>query len=133
MIDALGMEPTATPMALIRQIEAGLPISAFNRITGHIAPDDVNFRFLIIPKATLTRRNKSKQLSPGESEVVARLAKVWEMAVDVYKSEDTARRFLHQPHSLLEGRTPISVALGTSAGARLIEEILGRLQYGSAP
>ena len=133
MLEVLGIETAVTPMAVIRQIEVGLPMSAFNRITDRVAPNDASFRFQIIPKATLTRRTKSKRLSPGESEVVARLARVWETAVEVYQCEGTARRFLHQPHPLLEGRSPISVALATGAGARLVEDILGRLQYGSAP
>ena len=133
MLEVLGIETAVTPMAVIRQIEVGLPMSAFNRLTDHVAPNDASFRFQIIPKATLTRRIKSERLSPSESEVVARLARVWETAVEVYQNEGTARRFLHQLHPLLEGRSPISVALATSAGARLVEDILGRLQYGSAP
>jgi putative toxin-antitoxin system antitoxin component (TIGR02293 family) len=131
--DVLGLKVANTPMALIRQIEEGLPLSAFDRVTQHIAPGDLKFRLLIIPKATWTRRKKDHRLSPSESEIVARLARVWEKTVEIYGNEETARRFLNAPHPLLDGRTPMSVALTTSTGATLVEDILGRLQYGSAP
>ena len=130
--EVLGLAAMPTPMALIRQIESGLPLAAVERVARNVAPDDLNFRFAIIPRATWPRRRKGSHLSPGESEVVARLAQVWDKAVEVYEDEDTARRFLRQPHALLDGRIPISVALTTGAGAALVEAILGRLQYGSA-
>jgi putative toxin-antitoxin system antitoxin component (TIGR02293 family) len=130
--EVLGLKEAMTPMALVEQIERGLPLSSFNRVTQYVAPDDRKFRFNIIPKATWTRRQKSNRLSPGESEVIARIAAVWEKTVGLYKDEDVARRFLNQPHQLLEGRTPLGVALATSAGASLVDDILGRLEYGSA-
>ncbi len=33
---------------------------------------------------------------------------------------------------MLEGRRPVDVVLATDMGARLVEDILGRLKYGSA-
>jgi hypothetical protein len=35
-------------------------------------------------------------------------------------------------YRVLTGRRPIDVILGTELGARLVEQILGRLRYGSA-
>jgi putative toxin-antitoxin system antitoxin component (TIGR02293 family) len=133
LADVLGLKVANTPMALIQQIEEGLPLSAFDRVAQQIAPGDLKFRFSIVPKATWTRRKKSHRLSPGESEVISRLARVWEKTVGIYGSEETARRFLNAPHPLLDGRTPISVVLTTSTGTSLVEDILGRLQYGTAP
>jgi len=40
-----------------------------------------------------------------------------------------ARRFLHEPHAMLEGRSPVSVAL-TELGARRVEDLLWRLFHG---
>ena len=131
--EMLGIEAVVSPMSLIRQIEKGLPLSALERVSEQMAPNDLAFRSQIIPRATWTRRKKGDHLSPSESEIVARLAQVWGRAVEVYQDPDAARRFLNQPHPLLEGRAPIDVAVATSAGANLVESILGRLLYGSAP
>ncbi len=128
----LGLEAVTTPMALIRQIEAGLPMSAFILVAEAVALNEMP-PLAISPRATLTRRNKSQRLSPNESDVVARIASVWQKAVEVYKDKAFAKRFLHQPHPLLEGDTPISIAARTSAGATLVEQILGQMQYSSAP
>ncbi len=132
MTKVLGIEEATTPMMVVLQIEAGLPVAAFDRVAQSVAPNDLQFRFQIIPKATWTRRKKTSRLSPGESEVIARVAAVWEKTVGIYKDEDVARRFLHQPHQLLDGRTPLSVAVATGAGANLVEDILGRLENSSA-
>ena len=61
-----------------------------------------------------------------------RVARVFDRARAVWKSEDDARRFLTTPHMLLDGRTPMDVALKTDEGARVVEEVLGKLEYGTA-
>lgn len=130
--EVLGIRPSPTPVRLIEALERGLPVRALDRVAGLIAPADANFKYLVIPKATLARRKGSHRLTRDESDRLARLAQVWRAAVDVWKSEDQARQFLMRPHMLLEGRTPVDVAMKTEIGARLVEEILGRLKYGSA-
>ncbi|MBF0332227.1 MAG: DUF2384 domain-containing protein [Alphaproteobacteria bacterium] len=132
LAEVLGITETITPMGLVTRIEHGLPISAFDRVTHTVAPGDLAFRQRLIPKATLTRRRKTRRLSPSESELVARLAKVWDQALAVYRDPDTARRFLTQPHMLLDHRSPLDVAAATAAGSDLVIELLGRIQYGGA-
>lgn len=118
-------------MATIGEIESGLPLAALEQVTQALAPDDAKFRYQIVPKATWTRRQRSQRLSPAEREIVARLARVWDRTMDVYHDADAAGRFLHAPHPLLDGRTPVDVARSTGAGAQLVEDILGRLEHGS--
>lgn len=126
-------EQAVSPFALIERIEEGLPITALNRVSHFMAPSDVNFKYLIIPRATLARRKKRRdKLSVDEGDRVVRLAKAWAFAREVWGSDEDARAFFFRPHQMLEGRKPIDVLLGTDTGARLVEEILGRLKYGSA-
>jgi putative toxin-antitoxin system antitoxin component (TIGR02293 family) len=103
-------------------------------VSRSIAPTDANFKYRVVSRATLDRRRKSegKRLSPEESERLARIAKLWAFAREVWRSDEEARAFLFRPHMLLEGRQPIEVAVKTEIGARLVEDILGRLEYGSA-
>jgi putative toxin-antitoxin system antitoxin component (TIGR02293 family) len=123
-----------TTMNMIDQIEKGLPVKALYRISSYVAPDDVNFKFQIVSRATLARRKKQPgaRLTIDESDRLARLAKVWAFARDVWGNAESARAFLFRPHPILTDRRPIDVILGTDLGARLVEEILGRLKYGSA-
>lgn len=72
-------------------------------------------------------------LSPTEGAKVARLAEVWAMTRRVWGSDAEARAFLFRPHPLLEDSRPIDVVIADEFGRPLVEGILGRLQYGSAP
>ncbi len=124
-----------TDLGIIESIMDGLSVKALYRIANFVSPHDAKFRFQIVPKATLERRRKQhgQRLTVEEGAKVARLAKVWSSAMEVWRTEENARAFLFRPHVLLSSRKPIDVALGTDLGARLVEEILGRLKYGSAP
>ena len=45
---------------------------------------------------------------------------------------EAARRFLGEPHPLLRNRVPRELAIESDIGARAVEDLLGRLKYGSA-
>jgi putative toxin-antitoxin system antitoxin component (TIGR02293 family) len=62
----------------------------------------------------------------------ARLARLWAFATDVWGSQSAAQRFFAEPHPLLGGRVPMELATETEIGARTVEDLLGRLKYGSA-
>ncbi len=63
---------------------------------------------------------------------VARLARLWGLAVEVWGSEDEARDFLFRPHAMLEDRRPVDIVIQSEIGAELVLEILQGLKYGSA-
>jgi putative toxin-antitoxin system antitoxin component (TIGR02293 family) len=123
-----------TSLELATEVGRGLPVEAVDRLCRVVAPAAPGFRYRIVSKATLARRQKAakRRLSSEESERLARVARLWAFAVDVWGSEETARRFLSGPYALLGGRVPLDVAIETEIGARTVEELLGRLKYGSA-
>lgn len=127
-----GRSGGASAFDLISELEAGLPVSSLDRLSGAIAPDDNSFKFRIVPRATYARRKKSRRLSAAESADVARLARIWAFAKEVWGSQEEARGFMFRSHPLLEDRRPIDIALGSELGARLVENVLGGLLYGSA-
>ena len=133
---ALGLRPRKGSYSLLDfndDIARGFPISAVERLRKAMAPDMRSFGDLVVSEATLKRHRRSrKPLNPAQSERLARLAQVWAMALEVYQDKQTARTFLRRPHQLLHGRTPLEVAAESSAGTRSVEQILGRLKYGSA-
>src|SRR5260221_12319431 len=123
----------ASPFEFIERIENGLPLAALDRLCRFVAPSDANFKHLIVSRATLARRKKRHdKLSAEESDRLVRLAKIWTFAREGWGSDDEARAFLFRPHMMVEGRRPSDVVLGTAMGAKLVEDILGRLKYGSA-
>ena len=139
LVDLLGVGPspsgTVSASEIIKQVRDGLPVQALERVASAVAPKDRNFRFSVVKKATLSRRNAplsgSARLSELEGAKVVRLARVWTLACEVWKNEDDAREFLHRPHALLEGRPPIDIVMESEFGGPRVEAILGRLQYGS--
>lgn len=119
-------------LALADSIENGLPVAALDRLADSVAPDDTRFKFRLVPKATLERRRNSasKKLTSQESDRLARLAKVYAFALDIYVAPEKAREFLARPHAMLDGKPPIDVALATGPGADLVINLLGRAAYG---
>ncbi|WP_245515018.1 antitoxin Xre/MbcA/ParS toxin-binding domain-containing protein [Jiella endophytica] len=128
----LGIERGHSAISFLAAIEEGLPVTALDRLAETVAPDDVRIKVRLIPKATLERRRRSasKRLTREEGDRLARLAKVFSFALEVYKSPEKAREFLGRPHPMLDGKPPLDIALGTSPGADLVVNLIGRTAYG---
>jgi putative toxin-antitoxin system antitoxin component (TIGR02293 family) len=119
-------------LALSNSIESGLPVAALDRLADTVAPDDARFKFRLIPKATLERRRKApaQRLTSEEGDRLARLAKVFSFALEIYQTPEKAREFLSRPHAMLDGKPPLDVALATGPGADVVINLLGRAAYG---
>ena len=121
-----------SPFDLADEVCRGLPVDSVDRVCDKVAPDDVSFRYRVIPKATLARRRRApgRRLSREESDRVARQARIWEFAMGVWKSEAAVQRFLAKPHQMLAGRIPREFTIESELGAREVETLLGRVKYG---
>ena len=130
----LGVRPHGgeNRLGLARSILDGLPVSTIERLATVVAPDDRAFKWRLIPKATFERRKKStsKLLTSDEGERLARLAKVFSFALEIYSEPTRVREFLSRPHAMLDGETPLEVALATGPGADVVINLLGRAAYG---
>jgi putative toxin-antitoxin system antitoxin component (TIGR02293 family) len=125
-------KPLTSPLQFLDHLDKGLPVGSVDRIAAAIAPGDSEFRYRIVPKATLARVRPKGRLNKTQGELVSRLAEVWTDAIRVWKTEEQARSFLSRKHPLLENRRPIDVALQSAIGAQLVRDILGRLEHGTA-
>lgn len=85
------------------------------------------YLYRIVPEATYKRR--TGKLRFVESERTERLARVIAAAETVWDDRNDAREWLMRPHPELGDRMPIDCAL-TELGARQVESLLNRLQYG---
>lgn len=134
LAQALGLSGRDRPVGALQIVDAvgrGLPVSSLDTVARFVT-SDAAFKYRIVPKASLSRRKLTSLLTPQESDRVARVARVWVFAKDVWGSDDEARSFLHRPHPLLDDRRPIDLVVDSEMGAEMVRDVLGRLQVGSA-
>lgn len=124
------MSETFTPSQLVEVLRAGLPVQELNDLQATLAvPMEKLVPMLGISRATLHRRKAEGRLDQAESDRVVRYARLMGRAVEVLESEDTARQWLTSPQVGLGGAVPLEYA-ETEVGAREVEELLGRIEYG---
>lgn len=83
-----------------------------------------------IPERTLARRLSSASLlTSAESDRTVRMARVCANAVEMIGDEEKAIAGLGTPNRALGGERPLD-QLDTDLGARMIEDVLGRIAYG---
>ncbi len=119
-----------SPGELIEVIRAGLPVQELDVLQSSLdVPMDKLAHKLGISKATLHRRKAQGRLGPEESDRVVRYARLVLKAVEVMEGEEPARRWLTSPQVGLGGAVPLDYA-ETEVGAREVEDLLGRIEYG---
>ncbi|MEO1746221.1 MAG: antitoxin Xre/MbcA/ParS toxin-binding domain-containing protein [Pseudomonadota bacterium] len=85
---------------------------------------------LIAPRRTLQRRMKDGgQLSLEESDRVHRIERILTHADRVFGDKQKARRWLRTRNRALEGAVPVDL-LASETGAREVEQLIGRVEYG---
>lgn len=133
--DWLGLKDAErSPLALANCVKAGLPLSALERLSNAIAPDDASFPYRFVPRAALVRRKSASKakLTINESDRVVAVAQVWGVAMEIYRDKQKARAFLFRRHPMLENQRPIDLAIDTGIGAKLVIHLLGCAAYGGA-
>jgi putative toxin-antitoxin system antitoxin component (TIGR02293 family) len=118
------------PTELIRQIQKGLRFSELETLQNSIAlPFEQLAAKLSISRSTLQRRKAAGRLSPDESDKVMRLQRLLEHATNVFGAVEKARAWLKHPQYGLGGAVPLDYAQ-TEVGAREVDDLLGRIDYG---
>ena len=128
VLRALGL--TGRPHDLIKTVKGGLSIQVFRALAEALDVSDAALANLAgISGTTLTRRKRAGQLTPDESEHVLRIANLLERAAQVFEDVGDAAEWLKTPNFSLGNVTPLSYA-DTEIGAREVENLLGRIDYG---
>ena len=119
-----------TPSKLVEALRVGLPVQELMDLQASLkVPMEKLVPRLGISKATLHRRKATGKLDPAESDRVVRFARLMGKAVEVLESDDNARQWLTSPQFGLGGAVPLDYA-DTEVGAREVEDLLGRIEYG---
>lgn len=97
----------------------------------HGFSDDELFE-LVIPKRTLARRRaEGDLLTVEETDKAFRLQRIAALAQRVFGDREKAHRWLRKPKRQLTGETPMAY-LASESGARVVEEMLYRIDHGMA-
>ncbi len=121
---------TFSPQQVIEVINRGLPIGELEYLRSHLdVPIDRLTQNIGLSRATFHRRKAAGRLTSDESDKVVRFAQLLGLANRVLENEDDARRWLTSPQFGLGGAVPLNYAR-TEVGAREVEDLLNRIEYG---
>lgn len=109
-------------------VSEGLPVEVLWVLTEQEILTEAELCEFITPR-TLARRKHGQRLTPEESDLVFRIARLFDYANDVFGSFQKAHEWFRKPNRALDGNTPIEF-LRTEFGSRLVESILGRIEHG---
>jgi putative toxin-antitoxin system antitoxin component (TIGR02293 family) len=119
------------PDDLAQLVRTGLPAGAVSALAAKLhLGNGVPSGKPGIPQRTLTRRLSHRSLlTSAESDRTVRMARVYANPVELIGDEDKAIEWLGIPDRALGGEKPMD-QLDTDTGARMVEDILGRIAYG---
>jgi putative toxin-antitoxin system antitoxin component (TIGR02293 family) len=129
--DILRTPPLRSDQDLVEAVEERLPTGAIDGLRQSGVTDEELYA-LVVPRRTLThRRTRREPLSRDESDRAVRLARIAALAEHVFGGGEPAWRWLRAAKRQFRGRSPLQL-LTTEAGARLVEELLYRVDEGMA-
>lgn len=115
---------------LVQAVDGGLNIAAFERVAESLGVTEKRLsEILRINTSTLARRKRAGSFSVDESERLYRIAFLLERSIQVMGNLEAAQRWLSTSKRALGGESPLSFAR-TEPGAREVEDLLGRVEYG---
>jgi putative toxin-antitoxin system antitoxin component (TIGR02293 family) len=121
-----------TALDMAELIELGIPQSVARRLRERLKLSERELaRSLGISAKTLQRlaRRRAARLTPVQSDRLYRLARLAALAEEVFENLDRALEWLRQRQRGLGNRVPLDL-MRTEVGAREVEDLLGRIEYG---
>lgn len=115
---------------VISRIKQGLPVESFDTLRQEfgVAVPQLAKTLNINPR-TLNRRRQSGRFNTDESERVYRLARLFQIALNLFKEEGAVRQWFSVPKEIFGGETPLNYA-DTEPGAQEVEKQLRRIAHG---
>jgi putative toxin-antitoxin system antitoxin component (TIGR02293 family) len=128
---AVAPTPSNTAFRLgLADIERGVPLATLDQFSGYSGIPLKDILEAVIPLRTLKhRRERKESLNIDESDRLARVARLYDLAIRVFGNPDKARRWLTRPKDRFDGRTPVNM-MRSDAGGRGVEEMLYQIDDG---
>jgi putative toxin-antitoxin system antitoxin component (TIGR02293 family) len=127
----LGLKVTSEA-DLARLVHRGIPLRALIYVKRGGFSDQEIGRFIIPERTRRHRKAKRQPLTVEESDRVVRLTRMQALTEDGFGDVEKANRWLRENLAILDGRAPLEVAR-TESGARVVEQILAKVDWGAAP
>ena len=126
--------PLRDPLDVHEALSQGLPRGALTHLVGHVSVlrDPAALEQAVGVSQRTVQRFKlapDKRLSPEQSGRAWKFAEILAKATEVLGSQEEAEDWLKRPAMALNQQRPIDL-LATPAGAKLVETLLMRIQYG---
>ncbi len=121
-----------SPLDLADLIEAGLPRETAEQVREHLHLTEQEMAACLgISTKTLQRLAKQPKglLSQVQGDRLYRLARIVALAEQVFEDTGRAHSWLREPQRGLGYRSPLEL-MHTEVGAREVENLLGRIEYG---
>lgn len=115
----------------VARVRNGLPFSTLDEVAAAAGVGRPALaRVIDLSPTTLARRRNAGVLTPEESDRLVRVARIVALVHDMMLGDArAARRWLGDPHDLLEGESPLERA-STEVGSREVEQVIGRIRHG---
>ncbi len=121
--------PTA-PSEAVAAVRAGLPVAAFEGLARALHVPEARLAQVVgLSATTLGRRKRAGLLAPDEGDRVWRVAALFDRAAQVLGGEEDAAAWFVDPNLALGDEAPLALA-DTDPGARAVDDLLGRIEYG---
>jgi putative toxin-antitoxin system antitoxin component (TIGR02293 family) len=108
-----------------------LPLNALKGLAQSGLTDQEIEQFVIPQRTRRHRADKGQPLTIDESDRAVRLLRIQSLAEATFGDIEKAHQWLRRPLTELGNQPPLVIAQ-TEAGARVIEEILGKIAWGAA-
>lgn len=119
-----------TPLQLIDRSRQGLAGAEADRVARLLGVSDKEMAPLLNQSiATFHRQTKSDRLDAATSERLLLLGQLASYGATVFQDQGKFTRWLRRPLRLLGERSPLAL-LDSPTGVQLVEDILGRIEYG---
>jgi putative toxin-antitoxin system antitoxin component (TIGR02293 family) len=124
------LEPSPAFAFTWRDIERGIPLATLDEFSAYSGIPLKELLEVVIPLRTLKhRRQRQEPLNLDESDRLARVARMYELAVKVYGDREDGKNWLTHSKECFNGRSPLAM-LKTEVGERAVEEILYQIDEG---
>ncbi|NBB79975.1 MAG: DUF2384 domain-containing protein [Verrucomicrobia bacterium] len=132
VVEEVHTEDLEQPGYWVARVLDGLPVGEFDALRAMLGlPVEALAGKVGLSTATLARRRvDQKPLDRDHGDRIIRYARLFWKTVDLFDGDEAAARsWLASPAPALAGQTPLDFA-ETEIGAREVEDLIGRLEYG---
>jgi putative toxin-antitoxin system antitoxin component (TIGR02293 family) len=128
--EVLGQQVTSEA-DLARLVHGRIPLRALIYVRRGGFSDQEIGRFIIPERTQRHRKAKRQPLTVEESDRVVRLTRIQALTEDVFGDAQKANRWLRENLAILDGKPPLEIAR-TESGARVVEQMLAKIDWGAA-